>query len=313
MTSRAARTGVALAFAAVTAGAQAASRAEPSAADREISLGRLAAAESELYAASRRAPRDPAARGALGNFLAARGRLKAGAVLLEEARQFGGDARIIDAHLAHIYRWQGDWEQIAALPATTANDGVRALARWLAQHPGSVTGPDSSVIALAPNEIAGLGRIAVGIGGTVSDADIDPSIEGLVLVSTPAALAATQLFGTQDGSTIGAAFAVTFGAYTLTNVPVRLEPGGRVRVGLDVLAPLYPTFDHPAKRIILRTPAPSSLPGVPMPLFLTFPGVKIVPRDGQRLAALDTPAGRAALRGVRWTFDLRRGALMVER
>ena len=60
-------------------------RVDVSAAEVAISQGRLDDAERELYAASRRAPREPSARGALGTLLAARGHFRIGAVLLEEA------------------------------------------------------------------------------------------------------------------------------------------------------------------------------------------------------------------------------------
>src|SRR5471032_2922031 len=86
-----------------------------SAADAAIAQGRLDDAEQLLFAASSRSTHEPSARGALGMFLASRGRLRVGAVLLEEARQFGGDAAVIDARLAHIYLWLGDWTAVAAL------------------------------------------------------------------------------------------------------------------------------------------------------------------------------------------------------
>jgi hypothetical protein len=285
---------------------------ESSAADLAIALGRLADAESELYAASRRAPREPSARGALGNYLAARGQLKVGAVLLEEARQFGGDPRTIDARLIHIYRWLGEWNEVAALSSPAA-DGDREMARWLAARPGAITGPDSSVTPLSPNEIAGLGRITIGVGGETMPADVDPSIEGLVLPATVGVLAALQSFAAPGGGTAGVVFALTLGGYTLTNVPARLSPDGRARIGFDVLARLSPTFDPAARRLTLRTRPPEKPRGVEMPVLLTFPGVRIVAREGQAPVALETAAGRAALRGARWTFDLRHGALIVDR
>ena len=60
-------------------------------ADTLLIAGRIFAAESLYYVAVRRGPRDPAARLALGRYLAQRGALKVGAVLMEEARYFGGD------------------------------------------------------------------------------------------------------------------------------------------------------------------------------------------------------------------------------
>ena len=99
--------------------AQSTRRDDPSAAELAVSIGRLDIAEQELFAASSRSPREPSARGALGFYLASRGHVKVGAVLLEEARQFGGNASAIDARLAHIYPWYGAWNLVSLLPTET--------------------------------------------------------------------------------------------------------------------------------------------------------------------------------------------------
>jgi len=309
---------LALLLAAPPLGAQAAPRpaprVDPSPADRAIAAGRLAEAESALYAATRGAPRDPGARGALGAFLAARGRLKVGAVLLEEARQFGGDARVIDERLRHIYAWLGEWHQAPTEPgAPRFGRPERLRVQWLATHPPTRQGPDSSVVALEPNELAGLGRVTIGIGNTVVRADIDPNVEGLVLAPTLELLDELQRFGTRGDTTLAVAYIVTLGEQSLSNVPVTLEPEARSRVGLDVLAPLVPTFDLAARRLTLHASAKEPARGEALAILLGFPGVRLVARPGQSPVALESAAGRAALRGARWTFDLRRGAVVVER
>ena len=70
-------------------------------ADTLLIAGRVFAAESLYYIAVRRGPRDPVARLALGRYLAQRGALKVGAVLMEEARFFGGDPTRVAVELAH--------------------------------------------------------------------------------------------------------------------------------------------------------------------------------------------------------------------
>lgn len=302
-----------LALAAPVSGAQNNRRVEPGVAEVAISLGRLDDAETELYAASARSPHEPSARGALGSFLAARGRLEAGAVLLEEARGFGGDAREIDARLAHIYRWSGDWALAAALAQAPFGRAERERARWLASHPESTLGPDSSVVPLAPAGVAGLGRIRISIGGDSLDADIDPSVEGLMLPATSGARAGTQLFGAQDVGTLAVVATVGIGEFALANVPARLERGARTSIGLDLLGRLTPTFDMAARRLILRAKAGAGNGRSQMPLLLTFPGVKIGVRPRQPLVALDGSEARAVLRAARWTLDLRRGAVVIER
>jgi aminopeptidase N len=287
-------------------------RTEQSPADRAIAQGRLDDAESALYAAAARAPRDPAARGALGAYLASRGRLKVGAVLLEEARQFGGDARTIDARLEHVYLWTGEWDLVAALPSRGAlAEAERARAKWLATHPATRGGPDSSVVPLAPNEVFGLGRIVLVVGGTTLFADIDPNVEGLVLPAVLELREQLRHFGSRADTAYAVADVVAIGTQSLANVPVRLEPDARPRVGLDVLASLTPTFDVGARTLTLRATAKGTPPGEAIPFLLGFPGVKIVPRRGEAPVALESAAGRSAVRGTRWTFDLKSGAIVV--
>jgi hypothetical protein len=300
--------------ASVLAAQPAARRVEPSLADLAIARGQLDEAEAQLFEASRLSPRDPAARGALGSFLAARGHLKVGAVLLEEAKQFGGDARAIDEHLVHIYGWLGSWDLVASLPGRAALDGPRrARAAYLTRNPPSFTGPDSSVVALQPNELAGLGRIAIEVGGASLPADVDASIEGLVLPATTDMMGAVEFFGNDGGASIAVAHSVTIGGFALRNVPVRLEPVASVRVGLDVLARLTPSFDMTARTLTLRSSAAGPERGDALRILLTFPGVRIAARADAAPVGLESAAGRAALRGARWTLDLKRGAVIVAR
>ena len=293
-------------------GAQAARASAASAADVAIAQGRLDDAEQALFAASARASHDPSARGALGMFLASRGRLKVGAVLLEEARQFGGDASVIDARLARIYAWLGDWAAVAALKHYVASGPEQDRTRWLAAHAPEHDGADSVMIVLEPNEVAGLGRIELTIGRATMQADINPNVEGLVLPSSPEVSGESQQFGMHDSASVAVVYRVAIGGVRLTNVPARLSPGVRPAIGLDVLAALTPTFDAGAHLLTLRQRAiaPS---GDPLPILLSFPGIRFVARAGQPPVAMESAAGRAALRGTRWTFDVRHGAIVTMR
>ena len=60
-----------------------------SAADELLDAGRWADAEEMLYAAVQARPRDPVARARLGRYLAMKGALRPGLVLIEEAAEFG--------------------------------------------------------------------------------------------------------------------------------------------------------------------------------------------------------------------------------
>ena len=294
------------------ASAQLPPRVETSSADVALSQGRLDEAERELYAASRRAPREPSARGALGVFLASRGHLRIGAVLLEEARQFGGDAASINGRLAHVYTWLNDWPALAALPTGPAFSGAeQQRARWIAAHAGASRGADSTVIRLEPNEVAGYGRIVLRIGTVEVRADIDPTIEGIALVAGADLLGGLQLFGERDGVTLAVAPEVSIGSITRTNVPVTLDRSGHPRVGFDVIAALTPTFNAAARTLTLRVGNDAPVGGDEFPMLLGFPGVRIVARAGQPPVPLESAAGRAALRGAVWTLSLKRGAIVV--
>jgi hypothetical protein len=287
-------------------------RVEASPAEVALSQGRLDDAERELYAASRQSPREPSARGALGQFLAVRGHLRIGAVLLEEARQFGGNSASINGRLAHIYRWLGDWPALAALPTGAAYDGAeKERARWIATHAGSTRGADSTTVRFEPNEVAGLGRITLRIGAVEITADIDPTIEGIALTANADLLGGLQLFGERDGVTLAVAPSVAVGSIIRTNVPVTLQRGGGARVGFDVIAALTPTFDATARTLTLRVKDETPAGGREIPFLLGFPGVRVVPGAAQAPVAIESAAGRAALRGAVWTLSLKRGAIIV--
>lgn len=293
-------------------GAQVALEPVASAADLAIAQGRLEEAERALYAASSRAAHEPSARGALGMFLASRGRLKVGAVLLEEARAFGGDATVIDARLARIYAWIGDWAAVTALKHAAASAPEHDRNGWLAAHAPFRSGPDSVLVALEPNELAGLGRIELRIGSATMRADINPNVEGLVLPSTAAMSAESQQFGMRDSGSVAVVREIAIGALRLTNIPARLYPAANATIGLDVLAALTPTFDASAHSLTLRQQS-GSLPGDTVPFLLSFPGVRLVARTGQAPVPIESAAGRATLRGARWTFDVRHGAIVLAR
>src|SRR5918997_98123 len=114
--------------------------------------GRVEAAEALYYREARRRPRDPAARLALGRYLASRGATRIGAVLIEEARFFGASPALAALHLAPLYARLGDYKALALLPAAPLSAGERARAEWLAKNPSVVAGPESLTVALAPPE-----------------------------------------------------------------------------------------------------------------------------------------------------------------
>lgn len=286
---------------------------DPSAAELAIATGRLDVAEAALYDAATRRPRDPAARGALGAFLAARGKFLVGATLLDEALQFGADTAPIQARQAEIYRWTGEYGRIPALRTVRIPPPMREAFRRAA---GTTSGGAAAdTVELLPNEALGLGRIVIDVRGVRVSADVEPSGNGLMLPSSMELLRAIDAVGAQGDTTFGVT-AIGIGGVRLGPVPVRLVPGLTVaKIGLDVLSLLTPTFDRDARTLTVHGApyeAGGTPRGTPLPVLLTFPGVTFVARDGTAPVGLDTPAGHAALRGTRWTLDVPRGVVVVE-
>lgn len=278
------------------------------------SAGDIDAIERRLYEASRRAPRNAATRAALGEWLASRGQLKSGAVLLEEARLFGGNAVAIAVRLQHIYTWLRDWESLAALPSSQLSPGEKARAAVLVDRLTSVVGADSTIVPFAPVEIGALGRLPLVLGRDTVWAELDPQEEGIVLPGLARGAGLVDIVGDDRRGVLGILQECTVGTLSLMNVPVRIDAAlgaGRARIGFDVFAMLAPTVDGRAGTVTLRRAGRvAERPGATgVPFVLGFPGVRLAVRAGDASVPMTSPAGRAALRGRPWTVDLRRGVI----
>ena len=97
----------------------------PPHADSLLAEGRWTEAEAAFYQQSEIAPRDPMARAALGQFIAMKGAIRPGLVLMAEARKFGLDRRIASELVAP---WTAvlQWRTEAALLRTDSTLDVRA-------------------------------------------------------------------------------------------------------------------------------------------------------------------------------------------
>ena len=283
-------------------------------ADSLMRGGRLSAAEDLYYLAVRRQPRDPEARLALGRYLAARGALKVGAVLMEEARYFGGDARAIAVQLAPVYARMGDWRALAALPGTPLTTGERLRATWLQANPFTIRGPDSATVPFQADE-RGLGTVSLVMDGDTLTAVVDAAVQGIVVDTTWAAGAGLRIFkGSADTDRrrfVAAAPSARIGGIVLANAPVRFAPMGarEARIGLDLLGQLAPTFDAGAGRLTLRRAGrlPARAGAERVPAVVLPSGVHLV-RDGT--LPLRDPRAKALL-GARWSFDARRGEIVL--
>ena len=93
-----------------------------------IDAGRWAEAEEMLYAGVRARPRDPIARARLGRYLAMKGALRPGLVLVEEAGEFGLPSATVRSLAAPIHTLL-DWRERAASSARDETIAVRPPAR----------------------------------------------------------------------------------------------------------------------------------------------------------------------------------------
>lgn len=287
-------------------------------ADTLLRRGRVFAAETLYYYAARRDPRDPVARLALGRYLAARGRLKVGAVLMEEARFFGGDARTVASYLAPVYGRLGDWKALATLPGTPLAYSERSRAEWLRDNPPAVQGPDSAWVSYAPADSGAIGVVTLRIGDRELTAIIDPRGQGLLIDTSWARAKGVKVFASTFEGDVRNHAAVTrsvqLGDLTLSNVPTRFGSSGsagQARIGLDVLAQLAPTFDARRRAVLLRRAGRVDEPngGERVPTLTYANGTFLVFRDG--LWPVVGTGLHPRLRGTRWTLDPHRGEIII--
>lgn len=287
-------------------------------ADSLLRQGRVFDAEQLYYYAVRKMPRDPAARLALGRYLAARGALRIGAVLMEEARFFGGDPKLVGVYLAPVYARLGDYKALTTLPSSPLPYAQRARAEWLTANQPTTTGPDSAVVPLVASDSAPFGAVAIVLGGDTLTAVIDPRVQGLTLDTAWLHRKEVKRFAaTYDAdwrNAAGAALSVEIGPFALTNVPASFAALGgatKARVGLDFLGGLAPTVDQAAGRLLLRRSGriATDAPGQRIPTLAYPGGLWLVQRDG--VWPLGGTAARATIAGRPWILDAKRGEVIL--
>jgi hypothetical protein len=281
-------------------------------ADSLLASGALHAAESAYYAASSARPRDPAARAALGRFLAARGAPKVGAVLLEEARRFGGDSARLATALVPMYERAGDYASLVMLRPVVLSEPARRRARYLRDNPPAARIPDTvAIVTYRPSaDGSGFGTVILRVGRVELPAIIDPRASGLVLPA--ASRGEVREFGTEGSRRIGSVRAVRLGGVTLSNVPATIgHPGEPVRIGFDVLAPYSPSFD-PARglmalrRVERRAQQPA---GQRVPALFDVTGLRLLLDGAWHQSGSAHAAMLLATRP--WQWDHRRGDLLL--
>lgn len=288
-------------------------------ADSLLRRGRVFAAETLYYYATRKTPRDPGARLALGRYLAARGALKIGATLMEEALYFGADKKTVATYLAPVYEKLGNYKALSTLPASPLPYAQRSRAEWLAENAPVIDGPDSASVPLGAADSTSLGEIALVIDGDTLRAALDTRVQGILLDTSWLHRKAIKRFAsTYDNdwrNIAGVALTARIGPLALTNVPVTFAASGvhdRARLGLDLLANMAATLDSQAGIITLRREGKISddALGERIPT-LTYPGgLWLIRRDG--VWPLTGSMARGIIGTRRWTVNARRGELVVE-
>ena len=277
-----------------------------------LQSGQVFAAESLYYDAVRLVPRDPEARLALGKYLASRGALKIGAVLMEEARFFGGDTKMIAEGLVPVYHRLSDFRSLAALPGSPLSRSERTRAAWLRDNVPDASGSDSTQVKWISAD-TGFGQVLLALGSDTLTATIDPAVQGLILESAWRHRPIVRVFPSEPRadaiSMTAVANTVRMGQITLHNVITRIEPGA-ARIGLDLLARLAPTFDATKDSITLRKSGKlASRPsGERVPTVVNSAGTWLV--QNESLVAINSPQAKQML-GVHWTLNPRRGETIV--
>ena len=281
-------------------------------ADSLLAEGKLAAAESAYSAAARARPRDPVARAALGKFLAARGGTRAGAVLLDEARFFGGDSAALARALVPLFVRLADYKELIALQPNVLTPAERLRARWLSTRPSEARLRDSVVIlSYRPTgDGRGMGTVMIRLGKSELPAIIDPRVSGLVLPSS--ARADVRSFGAQGRNTLAVADTVRVGGVVFSSVPVLLgNPDEPARLGFDMLAPYFPGFDPlkgflTLRRVNRRSPSPA---GIRMPALFDDNGMRLL--IGGRWNPSTSASVSMLLASRRWIWDGKLGDVVL--
>ena len=281
-------------------------------ADSLLAAGRLDDAETLYYVATRNRPRDPVARAALGRFLAARGAPRVGAVLLEEARRFGGDSTRLASALVPIYTRAGDYAALVALRPDVLTGAERRRVRYLRDHPPLARLRDSiAMLSYRPEaDGEGFGTVVVRIGRAEYPAKIDPRVSGIVLPAT--ARRDVRDFGQDGDRRLGVVRTLRIGGTVFSNVPASVGHADQaIRLGFDVLSPYSPTFDPAAglvtlRRVDRRSPVPL---GVRYPVLFDATGMRLLLNGVWFQSSASTVANLLATR--RWMWDGRRGDIVL--
>lgn len=292
---------------------------QPSRAQELLAVGRLAAAERELYAAVQANPRQSAPRGELARYLASRGRFMIAQVLLEEALRFGADTALVARAMAEMapYRPPADVKRVpGARPPAAIAARERARAGGLAPV---LEGEEVTVPMTMTEDGRTLLRVVVRTERGTVMATVDPSIDGVAVSSASDSLVPVRTFGARGAGAPVLVGEISIGDRRLAWLDGTIDPQvpvGEMRIGLDVFWHLRAIVDERAGTLTLpaRAARVTVTPGSQrIPFMLGFPGVWLVEMPWRAPVAIEGPEGRAMLRGTRWQLDAEAATVNVVR
>lgn len=294
-------------------------------ADSLLHAGQIARAESLYYTMVLHRPHDPAARSALGGYLAMRGAPRVAATLYEEAIRFGGNRVSLSRSLAPIYFDLGEYQDLLSLPVSPLSSAERQRVRWLTTHKSALVVSDSLLMVTyresADSEF--VGHLPIRIDGHIVDAAISVTARGVILDDDNPLVARLHRFRTPmrgaDGPRYIPAVAdsIGIGQLSLMNEPLMVAPlphKTAAVIGLDVLARFAPTFDPHTDHITLRANGRvDSGPRGSYEFSTVMTNSDLLIAQAGGLASVRTPDIKRLLAEKRWTLDTRRGTLVLER
>jgi hypothetical protein len=292
---------------------------QPSRAQELLAVGRLAAAERELYAAVQANPRQSAPRGELARYLASRGRFMIAQVLLEEALRFGADTALVARAMAEMapYRPSADVKRVpGARPPAAIVARERARSGGLAPV---LDGAEVTVPVTMSEDGRTLLRVVVRTERGTVLATIDPSLDGVAVSSATDSLVPVRTFGARGAGAPVLVGEISIGERRLAWLDGTVDPQvpvGEMRIGLDVFWHLRAIVDERTGTLTL--PARTARVTVPqgsqrIPFMLGFPGVWLVEMPWRAPVAIQSPEGREMLRGTRWQLDAEAATVNVVR
>ena len=295
----------------------------PQAADSLLQQGLVEQAETMYYAAVRSAPRNPEARFRLGSYLISRGATRVGAVLVEEAVQFGLDPATAAPVLAAAYEYLGDFTSLTRLSPAIVGASTIARARGLVDHPMRVAAPDSVILVDYRERMSDdtIGTLPIRINGRTVTAVISAHARGITFGTEIANATHARRFESTIDSGRALRLAVVdsmdLGRVAVRNSPVRIDASGAERgvlIGLDALMRFAPTFDGAAGKVVLRAGGSAGLrpPQATEVTTLLVDGALLTAVAGG-WASIAMPSIERMLHGHRWTIDTKRGRILVER